>query len=59
MKRNIVVDEYDYYTLDQARKILEDERKQNRKETIEEYMSMIAIFVIPVLFVLHWIIFGY
>ena len=59
MKRNIVVAEYDYYTLDQARKILEDERKQDRKETIEEYMSMIAIFVIPVLFVLHWIIFGY
>lgn len=58
-RNNVIVAEYDYYTLDQARKILEDEIKQNRKETIEEYMSVVAMFVIPVLFVLHWIIFGY
>lgn len=57
--RNVIVAEYDYYTLDQAKSILEEERKAKRREIIEEYMSVAAMFVVPVLFVLHWIVFGY
>lgn len=60
MRRNdIVVAEYDYYTLDQARKILEEERKQKRMVIVESYMTVVAMFVIPVLFVLYWVVFGY
>lgn len=58
MKNNIVA-EYDYYTLDQARKIFEEERKRKKRETIEEYASIGAMFVTPFLFILHWIVFGY
>lgn len=57
--KNDIVAEYDYYTLDQARKIIEEERKEEIKETIEEYMSIGAMFVTPFLFILHWIVFGY
>ena len=57
--RNVVVAEYDYYTLDQARRILEEERKAKRRENIDAYMSVAAMCVVPVLFVLHWIVFGY
>ncbi len=57
--KNVVVAEYDYYTLDQARKILEEERKTKRRENIDAYMSVAAMFVIPFLFILHWIVFGY
>lgn len=58
-KNDIVVAEYDYYTLDQARKIFEEERTQKSMETVEIYMSVSAMVVIPVLFVLYWIVFGY
>lgn len=58
-ENNIVVAEYDYYTLDQARKIFEEEKKQKRKETIEAYKSVAVMLGILVFFVLHWIVFGY
>ena len=56
---NKIVAEYDYYPLEQARKVLEEERKTKRRENIDAYMSVAAMFVIPFLFILHWIIFGY
>lgn len=58
-RRINVVAEYDYYTLDQAREIIQAEERQKKQELIEDYLSVVAILVIPVLFVVHWIIFGY
>lgn len=57
--KDVIVAEYDYYTLEQARRIFEEERKLKRKESIDAYMSAASMVVIPVLFVLHWIVFGY
>ncbi len=57
--RKKIVAEYDYYTLEQARKILEEERKEKRKEIRDDYMSVASMVIIPILFVLHWIVFGY
>lgn len=57
--KDVIVAEYDYYTLEQARRIFEEERKLKRKESIDAYMSAASMVVIPVLFVLHWIAFGY
>lgn len=54
-----IVAEYDYYTLDQAREIIKKEERQKKHEIKEEYMSVAAMVIIPVLFVLHWIVFGY
>lgn len=54
-----IVAEYDYYTLEQARRIFEEERKLRRKENIDAYMSAASMVIIPILFVLHWIVFGY
>ena len=58
MKRNIVVAEYDYYTLDQARKIIKKKKKKKKQEVIEEYLSIAFMFIIPILFVLYWITVG-
>ncbi len=55
----VVVAEYDYYTLDQARKIIEAENKEKRMENIRTYFSAAIMIVIPVLYVIDWIIFGY
>ena len=55
--RKKIVAEYDYYTLEQARKILEEERKEKRKEIRDDYMSAASMVIIPILFVLHWIVF--
>ena len=57
--RKKIVAEYDYYTLEQARKIIEEERKEKRKEIRDDYMSAASMVIIPILFVLHWIVFGY
>lgn len=58
-KNNTVVAEYDYYTLEQARKIIFMEQKQKRKEVIECYISAAIMFAIPLLFLIDWLIFGY
>lgn len=59
MKNNDIVAEYDYYTLAQARKIIYEETRKKKREIREECMSVVSMIVIPVLFVLHWIVFGY
>lgn len=55
----VVVAEYDYYTLDQARKIIETENRKRKKENIETYLSAAIMVIIPVLYIIDWIIFGY
>lgn len=57
--KDVIVAEYDYYTLEQARRIFEEERKLKRKENIDAYMSAASMVIIPILFVLHWVVFGY
>lgn len=56
---NKVVAEYDYYTLDQARKIILAEEKQRKKKIIENYVAIATMFVTPFLMFFHWIIVGY
>lgn len=59
MRRNNIVAEYDYYTLDQAREIILNENRQKRKKTIEEFLSIALIIIIPMMFMIDWLIFGY
>lgn len=56
---NKVVAEYDYYTLDQARKIILAEEKQRKKKIIENYVAIATMFATPFLMFFHWIIVGY
>lgn len=58
-ENNVIVAEYDYYTLDQARKIIREEEIQKKKEEMDCYKSVAAMLSIPLLFLLHWIVFGY
>lgn len=58
MQKNIVA-EYDYYTLDQARKIILAEENQRKKETIECYIGCAVMCLMPILMFLHWLIVGY
>lgn len=59
MRRNNIVAEYDYYTLDQAHEIILNENRQKRKKTIEEFLSIALIIIIPMMFMIDWLIFGY
>ena len=67
MQNTNIVAEYDYYTLDQARKILRKEsyrRKQKRrKEQIESIKFYTVLFLgtwgIAFLMFFNWLIFGY
>lgn len=60
MQRNsTVVAEYDYYTLDQARKIISAENRQKRRRILEGYFSAALMILIPLLFVIDWLICGY
>lgn len=56
---SVVVAEYDYYTLDQARKIIRKEEKQKKEEEKDLYKSAAVMVIIPILFLIHWIVFGY
>lgn len=56
---SVVVAEYDYYTLDQARKIIRKEEKQKKEEEKDLYKSAGVMVIIPILFLIHWIVFGY
>lgn len=67
MKQSQIVATYDYYTLDQARKIIkQEERQKARKKRIEQVETIkealvIGFFMIgcPLLMFLHWVAFGY
>jgi len=56
---SFVVAEYDYYTLDQARRIIQEEERQKKKEERDCYKSVATMVIIPILFLIHWIVFGY
>lgn len=65
-----VVAEYDYYTLDQARKILKEEERHRRKAAKEKFrrecvelfkdvtIALVAIVPMVIMF-LHWLFIGY
>lgn len=70
---NTIVATYDYYTLDQARKIIyaemaedrerkKEKSRRRRKEKLESIKLTIGLFIsligIPMLMVLHWIVTG-
>lgn len=67
MKHGEIVATYDYYTLEQARKIIrQEERQKARQKRIEQVETikttlMLAFFMIgcPLLMFLHWVAFGY
>lgn len=35
------------------------QKMKKRKETIHAYVTAIIIIIIPILFILHWLLFGY
>ena len=39
-ENNVIVAEYDYYTLDQARKIIREEEIQKKKEEMDFYNNI-------------------
>lgn len=67
MKQSQIVATYDYYTLDQARKIIrQEERQKARQKRIEQVeniktATVLGFFMIgcPLLMFLHWLAFGY
>ena len=67
MKQSQIVAIYDYYTLDQARKIIrQEERQKARQKRIEQVETIkttlvLAFFMIgcPLLMFVHWLAFGY
>ena len=59
MQKNNIVAEYDYYTWDQARKIILAEERQKKNEIVECYLAGAAMFLMPILMFLHWLIVGY
>lgn len=60
-----IVATYDYYTLEQARKILyrEESKRKKRKERMERIKFNMMLFsfyiLVPAYFVLEWILRGY
>lgn len=56
---NKIVAEYDYYTLEQARKIVLTEERQRKKRVVENYIGIVAMLIFPFLMFLHWLIIGY
>ena len=60
-----IVATYDYYTLDQARKILyrEESKRKKRKARIEQIKANMILFsfyvLAPVYFILEWILRGF
>lgn len=60
-----IVATYDYYTLEQARKILyrEESKRKKRKERIEQIKFNLMLFsfyvLVPAYFILEWIMRGY
>lgn len=56
---NKIVAEYDYYTLEQARKIILEEERQRKRKMLENYAAIAIMFVAPFLMFLHWLIIGY
>lgn len=60
-----IVATYDYYTLEQARKILyrEESKRKKRKERIEQIKFNMMLFsfyiLVPMYFILEWIMRGY
>ena len=67
MKYADVVATYDYYTLEQARTILQQEKRNKLKKqriqfvkNVKDTMILFACVLIPtVAMILHWIAFGY
>ena len=67
MKHGEIVATYDYYTLEQARKIIRQEQRQKaRQKRIERVNAIkttlvLSFFMIgcPLLMFLHWVAFGY
>lgn len=61
--KNAVVATYDYYTLDQARKILcmEQRKQKRRRKRIDQIKMNLVLFyvLVPVYFVISWLINGY
>lgn len=67
MRQSQIVATYDYYTLEQARKIIRQEQRQKarqkrieRVETIKTTL-VLSVFMIgfPFLMFIHWLAFGY
>lgn len=56
---NRIVAEYDYYTLEQARKIILEEERQKKRKILENYVALAIMFSTPFLMILHWLIIGY
>lgn len=67
MKHGEIVATYDYYTLEQARKIIrQEERQKARQKRIEQVNAIKTTLVLcgcfigfPLLMFLHWLAFGY
>lgn len=67
MKHGEIVATYDYYTLEQARKIIRQEERQKARQKRQELINdikttlVISFFMIgcPLLMFLHWLAFGY
>lgn len=63
--KNTVVATYDYYTLEQAERILYSQRKKRkrRKEMIDQVKINLMLFsfyvLVPAYFILEWLINGY
>lgn len=62
-ENNAIVAEYDYYTLDQAEKILkEKEHKQKQKDREENISAIVATLLaiaICIGFFTYWLLIGY
>lgn len=57
--KDFIIAEYDYYTLEQARKIIFAEEKRRKKKIIESYIAIAIIYIFPFMLFLHWLIVGY
>ena len=60
---NAIVAEYDYYTLDQAEKIIKAKERKQRQKDREENISAIVVTLLAITicigFFVYWLLIGY
>lgn len=56
---NAIVAEYDYYTLDQAQRILKNRERKRKKENRDAWIVAFIMVAIPFVLFFLWLTFGY